>query len=197
MDNTCKKCRREGVKLFLKGAKCDSPKCPLTRRNYPPGDAGARRRQTKTSDFALQLREKQKAKKIYHISEKQFRKYFLNAAKKEGSTSLNLLQILEARLDNAIFRAGLTVSRAAARQIANHGKAKLNNKKVNIPSILVKKGDKIQVDLPKNIAIPNAKPANWIKLDKKNNTFEIINQPQTLSEELGLNTQLIIEYYSR
>ncbi|WP_248964970.1 30S ribosomal protein S4 [Sphaerisporangium perillae] len=139
----CKLCRREKTKLFLKGSKCESPKCPIEIRPYPPGEHG--RGRPKESEYQLQLREKQKTRRIYGILEKQFRNYYEEANRKSGKTGENLLQILESRLDNVVFRAGLAVSRDAARQQVRHGHITVNGKKVDIPSYRVREHDIIEV----------------------------------------------------
>ena len=142
-DANCKLCRREGQKLFLKGERCFSDKCSVSRRNYGPGDHGQKK--SKLSEYGTQLREKQKTKSFYGIGEKQFRKYFEMASNKKGITGENLLQILESRLDNVVYRFGIGSSRAQARQIVNHGLIDVNGKKVDIVSYLVKAGDVIAV----------------------------------------------------
>ena len=136
----CKLCRRERMKLFLKGTKCDTTKCPIERRPYPPGDHG-RTRRSQGSEYLMQLREKQKARRIYGLMEKQFRKVYAEADRQSGVTGENLLQLLEPRLDNVVFRAGWGASRAQARQLVRHGHVKVNGKRVNIPSYQVRKGD--------------------------------------------------------
>ena len=139
----CKLCRREKIKLFLKGAKCDSPKCPIEIRPYPPGEHG--RNRTKDSEYLLQIREKQKARRIYGVLEKQFRGYYEEAARKRGKTGENLLQILESRLDNVVYRAGFAKSRDMARQLVRHGHFMVNGKRVDIPSYRVSENDIIEV----------------------------------------------------
>ena len=142
-DEQCRICRREGQKLFLKGSRCYSDKCSISRRNYAPGQHGQRR--TKLSEYGTQLREKQKTKSYYGVAEKQFRKYFEMASNKKGITGTNLLQILESRLDNVVYRLGFGSSRAQARQLVNHGQFEVNGKKVDIASYLVKPGDVVAV----------------------------------------------------
>lgn len=142
-DASCKLCRREGQKLFLKGERCYSNKCAIARRPYAPGQHGSQRK--KISEYGLQLREKQKAKRFYGVLEKQFRKYFEMANRMSGITGVNLLQLLETRLDNVVYRLGFGTTRAEARQLVNHGHFEVNGKKVNIPSYLVKVGDVITV----------------------------------------------------
>ena len=140
-DEQCRICRREGQKLFLKGARCYSDKCSISRRNYAPGQHGQKR--AKLSEYGTQLREKQKTKSYYGVGEKQFRRYFEMASNKKGVTGENLLQILESRLDNVVYRLGFGTSRAQARQFVNHGQFEVNGKRVDIPSYLVKAGDVI------------------------------------------------------
>src|SRR6266513_2855946 len=143
LDYQCKLCRREGIKLFLKGSRCDSPKCAIERRNQPPGMHGGRR--GKTSEYGTRLREKQKLKRFYGVLEKQFRRYFALAGRSAQNTGEALLSILERRLDNVVHRLGFAPSRAAARQLVNHGHVLLNGKKADIPSLLLKTGDTVAV----------------------------------------------------
>ena len=145
LDHKCKQCRREGVKLFLKGEKCYGPKCPIVRRNYPPGIHGAKKTRQRLTEYGHQLREKQKAKKIYGILERPFRNYYQKAIKQKGDTNEILGQLLEMRLDNVIYRLGLAKSRKAARQLVSHGFFLVNGKKVNIPSYQVKIKDEITI----------------------------------------------------
>src|SRR6201990_2161026 len=139
----CKRCRREKMKLFLKGAKCDSPKCPIEIRPYPPGEHG--RNRPKESEYLLQIREKQKARRVYGILERQFRGYYAEASRKRGMTGEDLLQILESRLDNVVYRAGFAKSRDMARQLVRHGHFLVNGKKVDIPSFRVREHDIVEV----------------------------------------------------
>ena len=141
----CRLCRRERMKLYLKGAKCDTMKCPIERRPYPPGEAGNARRQRQGSEYLLQLREKQKARRIYGLMEKQFRRIYAEANRRPGVTGENLLQMLELRLDNVAFRAGWGSSRAQARQLVRHGHVAVNGKRVTIPSYQVRKGDVVSL----------------------------------------------------
>src|SRR5712692_3273109 len=144
--SVCKLCRREGMKLFLKGEKCFSPKCPVEKRPYPPGMHGQKRTgRRKASDYSVQLREKQRARRIYGVLEGQFRRIFTEAERRPGMTGVNLLQLLEQRLDNVVFRMGFADSRALARQLVNHGHVAVNGKRTNIPSALVKAGDVVSV----------------------------------------------------
>jgi small subunit ribosomal protein S4 len=200
----CKRCRREKVKLFLKGSKCDGPKCPIEIRPYPPGEHG--RNRPKESEYLLQVREKQKAKRIYGVLEKQFANYYEEAARKRGMTGDALLQILETRLDNVIYRAGFAKSRDMARQVVRHGHVLVNGKKVDIPSFRVSESDIIEIApkaqnltpfvVAKAEAGERTAPA-WIEVipDKMRilvHTLPVRAQIDTLVQE-----QLIVEYYSK
>lgn len=201
----CKQCRREGAKLFLKGDKCFSAKCPIIKKNYPPGAHGAKR-QSRPTEFGQQLREKQKAKKVYGVMERQFRNYFDKARRQKGDTGEIMRQLLELRFDNVIFKSGIAKSRRQARQMINHGQFLVNNKKVNIPSCQLKPkdeisikpqkaGHKIFIDLEKRLEKEN-RPA-WLKLDLKNQTVKILNKPQGGELEQTYNPRLIVEFYSK
>jgi small subunit ribosomal protein S4 len=144
LDPKCRQCRREGEKLFLKGEKCFTDKCAIEKRNYPPGQHG-QRRSSRLSDYGVQLREKQKLRKIYGVLEKQFRSYYAEADRKKGITGENLLQILESRLDNIVYKMGLGASRTESRQIVKHNAILVNGKRVNIPSYQVASGDEVSV----------------------------------------------------
>ena len=204
---SCKQCRREGVKLFLKGEKCSSNKCPFIKRNYPPGQHGISSARKKKSVYNDALREKQKTKKIYGILERQFRVYFGKAEKSRGITGEILLQLLERRLDNVIFRSSLAPSRSKARQLALHNHFTVNGKKVNIPSYQVRVGDKIQVkeESKKNKYFKEILPAllksmetpSWLKVNKKSVSIEIVNLPQREDIDQIINEQLIVGFYSR
>ena len=202
----CKRCRREKTKLFLKGAKCDSPKCPIEIRPYPPGEHG-RIRARENNDYLLQVREKQKAKRIYGVLEKQFHNYYVEAARKRGSkTGDVLLQILESRLDNLIYRAGFAKSRDMARQLVSHGHVKVNGHKVDIPSYRVSEADIVEI-APKSremtpFVVARAEAGErtvpaWLEVipDKMRilvHTLPVRAQIDTLVQE-----QLIVEYYSK
>lgn len=201
----CKKCRREGEKLFLKGERCFTPKCAMVRRNYPPGFHGPAGKKD-ISEFGLHMREKQKAKEIYGLREQQFKNYFKKAAKKKGVTGELLLQFLERRLDNVVFRLGFAKSRSQAKQIVNHGHIWVNGRVVNIPSYQVKSGDVVQVrknslknsyftNLIKTITKENI--PKWLKLDLKNLRGEVIGLPTSKDVDRRINTQLIVEFYSK
>ena len=202
----CKKCRREGVKLFTKGEKCVSPRCPFDKKSYGPGRHGAGSQRRRVSEYGEQLREKQKVKQIYIVREKQFRNYFEKASKSENVTGEILLRLLEQRLDNVVYRLGLADSRRYARQIVSHAHIKVNEKKVNIASYQVKAGDEISISpkFKKTIAfkklsekISSYKPVDWLKLDAKNAKGKIIREPQREDVDANINENLIVEFYSR
>ncbi|EKD47829.1 MAG: 30S ribosomal protein S4 [uncultured bacterium] len=200
----CKQCRREGEKLFLKGDRCEGQKCAITRRNYAPGQLG-KNRFGKLTEYARHLRAKQKARRIYGISENQFSLYYQKADKKQEATGLALLKLLETRLDNVIYRAGFAKSRTQARQIVTHGHIKLNGRRVDIPSIQVKVGDKFEAreGSKKNPLLAKAtedkkfKSPDWLKIDLANLQGEVISDPSKDDAEAGVDTQLIVEFYSK
>jgi len=204
----CKLCRREGEKLFLKGERCYSPKCAIERRAYPPGQHGRQSQwsRSKTSDFGAQLRAKQKARRTYGVLERQFRRYYRQALKSRGLTGLTLLQILESRLDNVIFRMGFASSRAQARQLVTHGHFMVNGFRTDAPSMQIKPGDVITVregsrkkQLLKDLmAVADERSApDWITRDLKNFTGGITRLPERTEIDANLNEQLIVEFYSR
>lgn len=205
-DSVCKLCRREGEKLFLKGDRCFSPKCSFEKRAYPPGLHGRQAQfRRKESDFRMQLRAKQKVRRVYGVFEKQFRRYFRQAQHQKGLTGVNLLIILESRLDNVIYRLGLASSRAQARQIVSHGHFDVNGRKTNIPSFLVNPGDTIAVresskkkgffkDLEKSL--DEGRVPEWLDLDAKNLSGRVVSKPTREHIEATLNEQLVVEYYS-
>ena len=204
IDAQCRVCRREGCKLFLKGERCYSDKCSISRRNYAPGDHGQKK--AKLSEYGTQLREKQKTRSYYGIGEKQFRKYFEMASNRKGITGDNLLQILESRLDNVIYRLGYGVSRAEARQMVNHGQFEVNGKNVNIPSYLVKAGDVITVKENKkenstikaNIEINEKRPIPaWLEKDYKKLSGKVIRLASREDIDLPIEEHLIVELYSK
>jgi small subunit ribosomal protein S4 len=203
-DASCRLCRREGEKLYLKGERCTTNKCAISRRSYAPGQHGQGRK--KLSEYGLQLREKQKARRYYGVLESQFRKYFNMAVKKEGITGENLLQILELRLDNVVYRMGLGVSRKEARQLVRHGHFAVNGRKVNIPSYLVKVGDVISVreksrsssKIKDNAELAASKPATqWIEYDADNLTGKVVALPSREDIDLPIKESLIVELYSK
>jgi small subunit ribosomal protein S4 len=205
-DARCKRCRREGTKLFLKGERCVTAKCAYERRSYPPGEHGKEGGPRKPSGYAIHLREKQKVRSIYGILERQFRGYFEKASRMKGVTGDNLLALLERRLDNVVYRLGFAASRSAARQLIGHRHFTVNDRVVNIPSFLMRPGDVVKVR-PKSkelVAIVDAlekskgrELAAWMELDKANLSGTLINIPTRDSINLPINEQLIVELYSK
>lgn len=203
----CKLCRREGTKLFLKGSKCYTEKCPVDRRSYPPGQHGpAQARRRKQSDYALQLREKQKVKRMYGLIEGQFRNLFESAAKREGVTGANLLIGLETRLDNVVFRLGLAPSRNAARQLVRHRHVHVNGAIVDIPSYPVRPGDEISLKASSRELHPveaslasRTRPqmVEWLTLDEKNRVARVVREPTRDDISADIQEQLIVELYSK
>jgi small subunit ribosomal protein S4 len=204
----CKLCRREGEKLFLKGERCFSDKCSVERRNYPPGQHGKQMqwRRTRDSDFSAQLRAKQMTRRTYGVLERQFRRYYKTALKSKGLTGLVLLQMLETRLDNVIYRMGFAASRAQARQLVSHGHFMVNGRRTTVPSMLIKPGDKIEIregsrgkaffkDLAE-VADERTIP-DWVSRDVKSLTGSITRLPERSEIDSHLNEQLVVEYYSR
>ncbi len=203
-DEQCRICRREGQKLFLKGERCYTDKCSITRRNYAPGQHGQKRK--KLSEYGTQLREKQKTKAFYGVQEKQFRKYFEMASNKKGVTGEELLTILESRLDNVVYRLGFGTSRAQARQLVNHGHFEVNGKKVNIPSYLVKAGDVIAVreirkdnkTIKANVEQNNSRPVpTWLEKDNEKMTGKVIRLASREDVDIPVEEHLIVELYSK
>lgn len=206
----CKLCRREGEKLFLKGARCLSPKCAFERRGYAPGQHGKtgqfRRGKTRSTDYLVQLREKQKARRIYGVLERQFRRYFSTALRSKGLTGLVLLQMLESRLDNVVYRLGFAQSRAQARQLVQHGHIDVNGQRLDAPSHLLKPGDTISVHAAsrrrpyfKSMAkdIEEHSAPRWLGLDAAQLSGRVLAQPGREDIDVRLNEQLIVEHYSR
>lgn len=200
----CKLCRREGMKLFLKGERCYTDKCAYDRRPYAPGQHGHNK--PKFSEYGIRLREKQKVKRIYGIGERQFKGYVEEADRMKGITGENLLQLLERRLDNVVYRMGIAVSRSDARQLVRHNHILVNGKRVNIPSFLVKVGDEIEVrEKSKNlIRIQEAlkladrrEAVSWLEVDKSNLKAVVKSLPQRSDVGEHINEQLIVEFYSR
>jgi small subunit ribosomal protein S4 len=204
----CKLCRRENEKLFLKGERCFSTKCSFERRAYPPGEHGRQRqwRRSRESDFGKQLRAKQKARRVYGVLERQFRRYYKQALKSRGLTGLTMLQILESRLDNVIYRMGYASSRSQARQLVTHGHFVVNGRRTDVPSMLIKPGDEIEIraasrkntffkELP-DFAKERTTP-EWISRDVDKLTGEITRLPERAEIDANLNEQLVVEYYSR
>ncbi|OIP98112.1 30S ribosomal protein S4 [candidate division WWE3 bacterium CG09_land_8_20_14_0_10_39_24] len=192
----CRLCRREGAKLFLKGARCLSEKCAITKHAIAPGQHGARRK--RVSSFGIHLREKQKVKRIYNLSDRQFRNYYKKAAKRPGVTGLYLLQILETRLDNVVYRLGLAESRRHSRLLVGQGKFLLNDKNVKTPSIIVSVGDVIKVANEKGVSLQEDREMPvWIKWSKKAKEGKIARLPEREDIEADIDEQLIVEFYSR
>ncbi len=204
-DAVCRLCRREGMKLYLKGEKCYSPKCILEKRPYPPGkgsDRGGRR--AKASDYGIRLREKQKARRIYGVMEKQFRRYFDMASREKGLTGENLLRLLERRLDNVVYRLGFASSRREARQLVSHGHFLINGRSTNVPSYLVKVGDEIKVKekskdiepIQRGLSYERNVPS-WLELDGDALTGKVLDFPKREDIDIDINEQMIVEFYSR
>lgn len=199
----CKKCRREGKKLFLKGDRCSGIKCAMIKRPYAPGQHGQARRMG-LSEYGIQLREKQKVKRTYGILEKQFRKYYEMAGRMQGNTGVLLSTLLERRLDNVVYRLGLASSRNQARQLVNHGHFLVNGKKVDIPSYLVKEGEIISfksgqgayIEELKKI-IKNHQAPSWLSLDTQKVQGKVVSNPILDEIDTNANVHLIIEYYSK
>jgi small subunit ribosomal protein S4 len=202
--SVCRLCRREGLKLFLKGERCYTDKCAIERRNYPPGEHGQRR--MKFSEYSIQLREKQKLKRTYGVLERQFRRYFDMAEKRRGVTGENLLILLERRLDNMVYRFGFTNSRAEARQLVRHGHFTVNSRKVNIPSYLVRAGDTVGVreksqsltrvqealELARRRGVPD-----WLAVDPAMFTGTVRTLPKRSDLTMPINEKLVVELYSK
>jgi small subunit ribosomal protein S4 len=203
----CKLCRREAQKLFLKGTKCYTEKCPIERRAYPPGAHGpAQARRRKQSDYAVQLREKQKVKRIYGLAEKQFRSLFDRAAHQDGVTGENLLIALESRLDNVVFRMGFAASRSSARQMIRHRHVEVNGRVVDVPSFAVSVGDEIAVRAKSRnlLAVEQSlgsrtrpQMPEWLLLDEKNRVGRMTRRPTRQDIPLAAQEQLIVELYSK
>ncbi len=201
----CKLCRREGEKLFLKGERCQTEKCAFTRRPYPPGQHGQGR--VKLSEYALRLREKQKVRRIYGVLESQFQLYFNRANRMKGGTGEQMLSLLERRLDSAVYRMGFTATRSEARQLVKHSHVLVNGKRINIPSYILRTGDKVEVReksrklklIENGVALADRRPVPaWIEVDRGN--FAAVIKSAPLREELNepaIREQYIVEYYSR
>lgn len=207
-DPVCKLCRREGEKLFLKGERCFTPKCAFERRSYAPGMHGkfGSSRPGRESDYAKQLRAKQKARRIYGVLERQFRRYYRMAQRRRGLTGFNLLQILESRLDNIVYRLGFAASRSQARILVSHGHFTVNGQKTDVPSYVVKMDDTVSVrerstsntyfkelrDLAETRTVPT-----WLARDLNSLSGRVLRMPERAEIDGNLNEQLIVEYYSR
>lgn len=204
-DALCRICRRQGVKLYLKGTKCDTAKCIYERRDFAPGQHGKRRR-SKLSEYGLQLREKQKLRWLYGIIEKQFALYFKKASRRKGVTGDNLLQLLETRLDNVVYRLGFAAGRRPAHQLVQHGHIRVNGRKVNIASYSVKGGDIIDVKDTKNskkIVLENLELATgrsvpeWLELDKNKLSGRVLRLPERSDISIPVDEHMIVELYSK
>ena len=199
----CRLCRREGMKLFLKGERCFKPSCGIEKRNYIPGEHG-RDRRAKIVGYGLQLREKQKVKRMYGILERQFHLYFERAVRQKGVTGENLLSQLERRLDNVVLRLGLAASHAQARQFVRHGHIRVNDKKVNIPSFLVRVGDEVTVKekSQKNVQILSAMEISqaipaWLQVDPNSMTGKVLALPKREDITMPIEEHMIVELYSK
>jgi len=206
-DAVCRQCRRIGEKLFLKGERCYSPRCAVEKRRRPPGNSNPRRR--RPSDWALQLKEKQKARFTYGVLERQFRRYFEMARESSGATGENLIQVLESRLDNVVYRLSFSESRKQGRQLVNHGHFKVNGHRMDIPSYLVKPGDVIEWkragdngSRPEYIqmltdGLPKRPIPSWLRLDVPKLTGEIVTVPHVSEVNTNIEARLIVEFYSK
>ena len=203
-ESVCRLCRREGAKLFLKGTRCYTKKCAFERRPSPPGQHGVRRR--KVGEYGLQLREKQKVRRVYGVLERQFRNYFIDAENRPGVTGESLLRHLELRLDNVTYRMGFATSRAQARQLVNHGHFAVNGRTTDIASYQLRQGDKVEVREshrnrePFKIAketLRSHQAPEWLSIDAANLAGTVVDLPRRDQMPLDLNEQLVVEYYSR
>lgn len=204
IDSVCKLCRREGEKLYIKGSKCNTEKCPAEKKPYPPGERG--RVRPRETDYLIQLREKQKVKRIYGVLEKQFKNYFKRALKMKGITGKNLLVFLETRLDNIVYLLGFAESRPQARQLVNHGHISVNGKKIKIPSYQVRAGQEIEVvkkakkikAVAQSIAQSSEKEIpRWLQVDHKKLKGKVISLPEREDIDQRIREQIIVELYSR
>jgi len=207
LESKCKQCRRIGEKMFLKGERCSSAKCAMVKRNYPPGFHGPKGKK-RSSDYGLQLTEKQKARKFYGLTEDQFRISFNKIQKKGGNVGDNFLAYLEMRLDNAVYRAGLAPSRAQARQLVNHGHFQVNDRKVDVPSYQVKIGQIIKIrksskankyfrDLPERLKNFASDQKSWLATDVKDLSVKVLHEPKQQDIPSNIKTHMIIEFYSK
>ena len=199
----CRQCRREGIKLFLKGSRCFGEKCAIERRNYPPGQHGLSR--VKLTNYGIQLREKQKAKRIYGVLESQFRRYFAMAERERGSTGENLIKLLERRLDNVVFRLGMAASRREARQMVDHGHIQINGRKVSIPSYIVKVGEvvqlrptsKMQERVADNLGAGRQQIPAWLEVDPNEKKGTVRGLPIREDIQIPVQEQMIVELFSK
>ena len=203
-DADCKLCRREKIKLYLKGPKCETPKCPVEKRPFPPGQHG--RGRTKETEYLSQLREKQRARRIYGVLERQFRNYYEQAVRMKGITGENLLRLLESRLDNVVYRAGLALSRDQARQLVRHGHVDLNGHRASIPSMRVRPGDVVQITEKSKRVQPvlhaiafneNRAPVDWLEVDRDALKATVRALPERSVIDVPVQEQLIVELYSK
>ena len=203
-DADCKLCRRDKIKLFLKGTKCESPKCPVDKRPFPPGQHG--RARTKETEYLLQLREKQKARRIYGVLERQFRNYYEKATRMKGITGENLLRLLELRLDNVVYRAGFALSRDQARQLVRHGHVEVNGRRLSIPSAHVRIGDRVAIlersrrlqPVLHSVAVnENRSPVEWLSVDRDTLTASVGRDPDRSDIDIPVQESLIVELYSK
>jgi len=200
----CKLCRREKIKLYLKGPKCESPKCPIEKRPFPPGQHG--RNRTKEKEYELQLREKQKARRIYGVLERQFRNYYEKATRLQGITGENLLRLLETRLDNVLYRTGFVLSRDQARQMVRHGHVELNGRRASIPSMQIRPGDAVSITQKSRNTQPvvhalavneNRSPVDWLDVDRDGLMATVRELPTRNQIDVPVQEQLIVELYSK
>lgn len=205
-DSVCRLCRRAGMKLFIKGDRCIGDKCSFDKRSFPPGMHGASRTRTKVSEYGQQLREKQKARWVYGVLEKQFRRYYGEAARKKGVKGENLFRLLELRLDNVVFRSSFADSRAQARQLVVHNHILVNGRKVNRPSFSVRKGDVVQIkekSKKQEALLQSAEKGKargfpeWLDVDLADLQAKVIEMPSPVAEQLGIDAQQIVELYSK
>ncbi|MCA1832279.1 MAG: 30S ribosomal protein S4 [Actinomycetota bacterium] len=203
-DADCKLCRRDKIKLFLKGTKCETPKCPVEKRPFPPGQHG--RARTKETEYLLQLREKQKARRIYGVLERQFRNYYEQATRMKGITGVNLLSLLEFRLDNVVYRAGFALSRDQARQLVRHGHVEVNGKRLSIPSGNVRIGDRVAIiekskrlqPVLHSVAVnENRSPVEWLSVDREALSATVVRAPDRSDIDIPVQESLIVELYSK
>ena len=201
----CRLCRREKMKLFLKGAKCDTMKCPIERRPYPPGEHGRTQLRRKDSEYLVQLREKQKARRIYGLMEKQFRNLYKEASRQKGVTGENLLRMLELRLDNVVYRAGWGSSRAQARQLVRHGHVSVNGKRVTIPSYALRRGDQVElrekaksmIVIRHNLDTIDRTTPPWLEVGGEGQAVTVRDLPLREHIDVPVREQLIVELYSK
>jgi len=199
----CRICRREGLKLFLKGGRCYTKKCAIEKRNFPPGQHG--RRPGKQSEYGVQLREKQKARRIHFVLERPFRNYYVEATRRRGITGDNLLQLLETRLDSATYRVGFATSRREARQLVGHGHVAVNGRRVNVPSYQLREGDVMSLTpsgekmarVEEALGSRVAEIPAWLEVDDKKKTARVLRFPQRDDIDLPVQEQLIVELYSK